>query len=142
LAREFRVDHSPRPLRVLLAEDNAVNQIMTVHLLEKMGHSAVVAHDGLEALAIIQQGQFDVVLMDCQMPKMDGYAATRAIRLLEAGRLIPIVAVTANTTKEDRQRCLDAGMDDFLPKPITLKMLSDLFDEIDSKARTALVNPV
>jgi CheY-like chemotaxis protein len=121
-----------RPLRVLLAEDNVVNQKLAVKLLGKMGHSVEVAADGKETLAALGQSEFDVILMDCQMPVMDGYAATRAIRALESGRRIPIVAVTANALAEDQRKCMEAGMDFFLTKPIVTKKLYDLLEEIGS----------
>jgi len=108
------------PLRVLLAEDNPVNQRLAVRLLEKRGHSVVVARNGKEAVARIQESDFDLVLMDVQMPEMNGFEATAAIRALEArsGRHLPIIAMTAHAMKGDRERCLEAGMDGYLSKPI------------------------
>jgi PAS domain S-box-containing protein len=109
-----------RPLRVLVAEDNLVNQRVVVRLLEKGGHTIVVANHGGEALAALDREPFDVVLMDVQMPEMDGFEATRLIRAREAqtGKRQPIVAMTAHAMKGDRERCLAAGMDDYVTKPV------------------------
>jgi signal transduction histidine kinase/CheY-like chemotaxis protein len=111
---------SSLPLRVLLAEDHAVNQKLAVHLLAKQGHAVVVASTGREALDLLEQQSFDVVLMDVQMPEMDGLEAAARIRAREkdTGRHVPIVAMTAHAMKGDRERCLNAGMDDYLAKPI------------------------
>ncbi|MCE9607494.1 MAG: PAS domain S-box protein [Planctomycetia bacterium] len=110
----------PRALKLLLAEDNLINQRVAVRVLEKAGHSVAVATNGLEALRAIRNARFDVVLMDIQMPEMDGWETTRAIRAAEAGSLehLPIVAMTAHAMKGDRERCLEAGMDDYVSKPI------------------------
>jgi PAS domain S-box-containing protein len=107
-------------LRVLLAEDNAVNQRLTERLLQKRGHSIVVANDGVQAIAAMKQERFDLVLMDVQMPGMNGYEATAAIRALEQGtaRRTPIVAITAHAMTGDRERCLEAGMDAYISKPV------------------------
>ena len=107
-------------LRVLLAEDNLVNQRLVVRLLEKRGHQVVVAATGLEALMLLEKEKFDLVLMDVQMPEMDGLEATLAIREMEKGSGFhqPIVALTAHAMKGDREKCLDAGMDGYLTKPI------------------------
>jgi signal transduction histidine kinase/CheY-like chemotaxis protein len=108
------------PLEILLAEDNPVNRTLAVRLLERRGHRVACAANGVEAVALWKARPVDLVLMDVQMPEMDGLAATRAIRELEAaaGRRTPIVAVTAHASAEDRVRCLEAGMDGFLAKPI------------------------
>jgi CheY-like chemotaxis protein len=109
-----------RTLRILLAEDNAVNQRLAVRLLERQGHAVTVVDTGLAALAAVARERFDLVLMDVQMPEMDGVAATAAIRAAEAlgGGRVPIVAMTAHAMDGDRQRCLDAGMDGYLTKPV------------------------
>ncbi|HYM09875.1 MAG TPA: ATP-binding protein [Bryobacterales bacterium] len=109
-----------RLLRILLAEDNLVNQVVAVRLLEKMGHRVTVAANGREALAVLERETFDAVLMDVQMPEMDGLEATAAIREREkaAGGHMPILALTAHAMKGDRERCLAAGMDHYLAKPI------------------------
>jgi two-component system sensor histidine kinase/response regulator len=105
--------------RILLAEDNLVNQKVAVRLLEKLDYRVDVVADGVAAVAAWQAGTFDLILMDCQMPQMDGYAATREIRKLGASKPhIPIVALTAHAMKGDEEKCREAGMDDYLTKPI------------------------
>ena len=106
-----------RALTVLVAEDNVVNQKVIRATLSKLGHSCRIVANGREAIAAAGEGGFDIILMDCQMPELDGLTATSWIRA-ERGRELPIVALTANAMKSDRQRCLDAGMDDYLAKPI------------------------
>jgi PAS domain S-box-containing protein len=104
---------------VLIAEDNPVNQIVAARMLERCGCSAQVVSDGHAAIEAWRGGRYDLVLMDCQMPNLDGYEATAQIRRLEGdGRRTPIVAMTAHALAGDRQRCLDAGMDDYLSKPL------------------------
>ena len=112
------------PGSILVVEDNAVNRKVVVAMLKKLGCRADVANDGLEALAALDRGSYRMVLMDCQMPGMDGFEATRRIRA-RTGPVarIPIVALTANAMAGDRERCLEAGMDDYLPKPIQLAAL-------------------
>jgi CheY-like chemotaxis protein len=109
-----------RGLSILLAEDNEVNQRLVVGMLGQHGHSVTVAATGREALALVDRQRFDVVLMDVQMPEMDGLEATAAIRARESsrGRHVPIIALTAHAMKGDRERCLAAGMDDYVSKPI------------------------
>jgi signal transduction histidine kinase/ActR/RegA family two-component response regulator len=132
-----RLPGSLKALRILVAEDNAINQRVALRLLEGMGHQVDVALDGEQAVAAVERVEYDLVLMDCQMPKLDGFAATRAIRRLERGRRIPIVAMTANAMSDDRQLCLEAGMDDFLAKPVSKRQLFDLLE-----ALRAPVDPV
>ena len=106
------------PLRVLVAEDNPVNQKLTMTLLKKSGHFPKLAPNGLRAVELFQSDEFDLILMDVQMPKMDGLQATREIRGLSAtGSRIPILAMTAHATESDRDKCLAAGFDDYLAKP-------------------------
>ncbi len=113
--------------RILLAEDNPFNQRVAVGMLEMLGCEVEVAANGVEAVARASEEEFDLVFMDCQMPEMDGYEATRTIRGLEGGRgRVPIVAMTANVLSGDREACYAAGMDDFLSKPITKGTLTDM----------------
>ena len=114
-----------RALRILVAEDNPVNQLLIEAVLNRMGHHCDIAPNGRDAVARARLAQHDLVLMDMQMPEMDGLTATRAIRTLAApASRVPIVAMTANALLEDRQRCLEAGMDDYLSKPIDLHALA------------------
>lgn len=104
--------------RILLAEDNTVNQTIAVTLLGKMGHHVDVANDGAEAIRMLAASSYDLVFMDCEMPVLDGFAATAEIRRKEgANGRIPIIAMTAHNRAGDRERCLSAGMDDYLTKP-------------------------
>jgi signal transduction histidine kinase/ActR/RegA family two-component response regulator len=115
--------------RILVVEDNPVNQMVATRALVTLGYLADVVPGGEAALEAQRHGRFDLILMDCQMPGMDGYAATIEIRRREGGRgRIPIVAMTANPVEGDRQRCLDAGMDDYLPKPIRLASLGRMLE--------------
>jgi len=121
--------HAFGPSRILLAEDNAVNQELALALLEGWGLSADVAHDGREALEALRNKPYDLVLMDIQMPNLDGLEATAALRRPESGVLdcrVPVVAMTAHAMAQDRQRCLDAGMDDYLTKPIEPEVLLEV----------------
>lgn len=120
----------PRPLRLLLAEDNLVNQKVAAALLKKLGYTADMVGNGKEAIEAVQTRVYDVILMDCQMPDLDGYQATRQLRRMEAdaafGDRPPhyVIALTANAMAGDRQRCLDSGMDDFLTKPLDESLLA------------------
>jgi len=122
-------------LRVLLAEDNAVNQRLVVRLLEKRGHRVTVASNGREAVQALEKEKFDLVLMDLQMPHMDGFEATATIRQKEAGNAshLPIVALTAHAMKGDREKCLAAGMDGYLCKPIQPQEFDDLLQKYSAQ---------
>jgi PAS domain S-box-containing protein len=121
----------PRALKVLLAEDNPVNQKLVLTLLTKRGHQAAVASEGRQALEMVKSQEFDLVLMDVQMPVMDGLEATAAIRKLEegTGRRVPIIALTAHAMKGDREKFLAAGMDDYLAKPIDPRTMFRVIEE-------------
>ncbi|MET0209868.1 MAG: response regulator, partial [Burkholderiaceae bacterium] len=133
--------HHPRPRlalesqpggRVLLVEDNAINQAVASAMLRKLGLAVTVATNGLDAVRLACTGAFDLVLMDCQMPGMDGFEATRRIRALESGReggaVLPIIALTANALAGDREACLAAGMTDYLSKPVTGTKLAQMLE--------------
>jgi two-component system, sensor histidine kinase and response regulator len=130
---------SERRRRILLAEDQLVNQKVAVHMLKRLGHTVRVAPDGKEAIAALESGEFDLVLMDVQMPKMDGYEAVRIIREREATtcKHIPIIALTAHAMQGDRERCLNNGFDGYLPKPIRQR---DLDAAIESLSKPVLRN--
>jgi len=107
-----------------VAEDNKVNQRVARAFLEKLGCHLDIVENGLDACSALQHNEYDLVLMDCHMPVMDGFDATRKIRQMQAGRpRIPIIALTAAVLSEERRQCYEAGMDDFLSKPITQKAL-------------------
>lgn len=116
-------------MRVLVVEDNPVNRRLACRYLERLGAQSVTAEDGAQALAALDSDRFDAILMDCQMPVLDGYGATRELRRREAGtggtRNV-VVALTANGSADDRRACLDAGMDDHLVKPYTQQQLADI----------------
>ena len=128
---------SGNPLRILLAEDNAVNQRVARALLEKRGHTVAIAWNGREAVRMAREQDFDLVLMDVQMPEMDGLEATRLLRASETGtgRRLPIIAMTAHAMKGDEDRCLAAGMDGFVSKPVKSAALFAVLDTV----RNALV---
>jgi two-component system sensor histidine kinase/response regulator len=127
-----------RPLRVLLAEDNRVNQLVVRRLLEKRGHRITVVENGRDAVTAARGARFDVILMDVSMPEMDGIEATLAIRAGKdaAAGAVPIVALTAHAMKGDRERCLAAGMDAYLTKPLDLPALLRTVEELGAR-RTA-----
>jgi CheY-like chemotaxis protein len=151
IARTLARDHTPRAaipevmladnlperrLHVLLAEDNAVNQRLAASLLERRGHRVTIAANGREALAAFDKQRFDVVLMDVQMPEMGGFDATAAIRKKEeaTGGRVPIVAMTAHAMKGDRERCLAAGMDEYVTKPLDSRKLCTLVEALAGAA--------
>jgi PAS domain S-box-containing protein len=111
--------------RILVAEDNPVNQKVTRALIHKLGYEVDIAPDGLQAVAAVRATSYDAVLMDCNMPGMDGFEATRKIRASESGGPVPIIALTAHALDGDRDKCIAAGMDDYLAKPIRLETLKE-----------------
>jgi len=120
----IRTLEGPVHVRVLLAEDNLVNQKVALIMLRKFGIEADVVATGIEALDALVGVSYDLVLMDCQMPEMDGFEATQRIRERERGsRRLPVVAMTANAMVGDREKCLAAGMDDHIPKPVRIDQL-------------------
>ena len=125
--RERELRELPRVGRVLVVEDNPVNQAVARRMLESFGAEVTLAAHGREALSILEGQDFDLVLMDCQMPDMDGYETTRRIRAGETGAArLPIIAMTAHVLEGERERCHEAGMDDFLAKPVALEELHEL----------------
>ncbi|WP_428303935.1 response regulator [Lacipirellula sp.] len=131
LTDAFIASAAAPPIRVLLAEDTPTNQLLVRHALAKRGHHVVVAGDGRTAVDLARRGTYDVILMDLQMPDMDGFEATAAIRALP-GKQPPIIALTAHTMMGDRERCLAAGMQDYLSKPIDLR---ELISTVESTVR-------
>jgi CheY-like chemotaxis protein len=126
--------HSAGPLKLLLTEDNPVNIIVAERLLEKRGHTVVIAHNGREAIKALSRERFDAVLMDIEMPVMDGYDTTESIRRpgsLVLDSNIPIIAMTAHAMDEHQRQCIEAGMDEFVSKPLAL-------DDMIGKIRKAI----
>ncbi|MFQ5428621.1 MAG: response regulator, partial [Thermodesulfobacteriota bacterium] len=123
-------------VRILLADDNVVNRKVALKILEKLGYRCEAVVNGLEALKALETRPYDLVLMDCQMPEMDGYEATRSIRSPESGVLchdIPVIAMTANALKGDREKCIESGMDDYITKPVTPKDLAEIIEKYIKK---------
>ncbi len=118
------IDHSI----ILVVEDNQVNQLVAYRTLEKLGYMADIACDGKEAVSKSMENQYALIFMDCQMPGMDGYEATRWIREKEnvTGKRTPIIALTANATSNDREKCMACGMDDFISKPFKRSDLTEI----------------
>jgi CheY-like chemotaxis protein len=121
-------------LNILLAEDNPINQRLAIKLLENWGHRATTVSNGKQALAVLEDTSFDLVLMDVQMPEMDGFETTAAIREREklTGKHLPIIAMTAYAMKGDKDRCLAAGMDGYLSKPIQIEELLNALEAVAS----------
>jgi len=131
------------PLRILVAEDNPINQRVAERILTKAGHSVAIVNNGREAVSALAEGNFDVVMMDVQMPEVDGYEATRTIRHQEAGRSghVPIIAMTAHAMVGDREKCLEAGMDDYVSKPISPTTLLHIIQSVMARVN-AVPTPV
>lgn len=121
-----------KKLRILLAEDNTVNQTIAVKMLQRCGYYVDVVANGSEAIAALRSAPYDLVLMDCQMPEMDGYEATRRIRASTPlpWSSIPVVAMTASAMTGDREKCIAAGMNDYVSKPIRVKDLQDMIETV------------
>ena len=123
-----------RPLRILLAEDNVVNQKLALRILQQMGYRADLASNGLEAIESVQRQIYDVVLMDVQMPEMDGLDAAREICARWKPHERPrIIAMTANAMQGDRDLCLSSGMDDYLTKPIRVERLVEALNQVSAR---------
>jgi two-component system, sensor histidine kinase and response regulator len=126
-----------KPTRILLAEDNIINQKVATGLLNNIGYSVDVANNGLEVLAALDLRPYDLILMDCQMPELDGYETTGRIRSRADCKSIKIIAMTANAMRGESEKCLEAGMDDYLSKPVRLESLRDMVNRwmpADAKA--------
>lgn len=139
-AEDERVALAPlRPERILIAEDNETNRMLALAQLEELGFGADCVEDGAAAVAAVKTGLFSLILMDCQMPEMDGFEATRAIRRGEAGEAerIPVIAMTANTSAGYREQCLEAGMNDYVAKPVLLTSLQGVLDRWLSRSNHA-----
>ena len=118
-----------KPLNILLVEDNETNQKLVSMLLARDGHTTEVASNGLEAVEAVKSRDFDLIFMDVQMPEMDGIEASQIIRSMQAGvKHTPIVAMTAYALQGDAQKCLDAGMDDYIPKPFDVKRVKQVIE--------------
>lgn len=118
------IEKCPQGYDVLVAEDNIISYILVEELLKKMGHRPHNAEDGLRAVEMVKAGRYDIIFMDIQMPVLDGYEAARRIRKIDAG--IPIIAITANAIKGDYEKCMEAGMNDYLCKPIDIEKFGDI----------------
>jgi CheY-like chemotaxis protein len=130
-----------RHYRILIVEDNAVNQKVALLLLEKLGYTAELADNGQQAVAAFENGIFDLILMDCQMPVLDGYQATIEMRKREGQkRHVPILAVTANSSDEDREKCFASGMDEYVTKPLSVDRLSSLLAKWDVSVEPEALN--
>jgi CheY-like chemotaxis protein len=134
LLTRHSIRESARGLNILLAEDNLIGQKLAVSLIQRMGHKVSIAQNGIQAIEAIEREKFDIILMDVQMPEMDGLEATQAIRERESltGRpRIPIIAMTAYAMAGDRDRCLEAGMDGYVSKPINAQELFEAIENVE-----------
>jgi PAS domain S-box-containing protein len=137
LITRFSLQKARQAYSILLAEDNIINQKVAVRILENHGHMVRVANNGVEVLSALEKGSFDCILMDVQMPQMDGFQAAVMIRKKEkgTGRHIPIIAMTAHAMKGDREKCLEAGMDDYIPKPIKPHEILKMVEEVVTQSK-------
>jgi signal transduction histidine kinase/ActR/RegA family two-component response regulator len=126
------------PLRILVAEDNKVNQTLVTRMLERAGHTVAIAANGLQAVEMHSSGGFDLILMDVHMPVLDGFEATARIREMDRGTRTPVIALTANAMNGDRERCLRAGMDGYIAKPVSRDVLLDTLAEFATIANSRL----
>jgi CheY-like chemotaxis protein len=137
-AKSRELVQQPAGLHVLVAEDNVVNQMVMQRLLTKRQHKVTIASSGRAALQAVESQQFDLILMDVQMPELDGLEATREIRRREpTGTRTPIVALTAHALTGDRERCLDAGMDGYMTKPVNPTELDEVLEKYAAAARAS-----
>ena len=128
---------APRTLRILVVEDNAANQKLATYILQDRGHRVEIAGDGQEAIYFTEQNRYDVIVMDMQMPEMDGLEATGVIRKREAGGShVPIIGMTAHAMRDDRERCLAAGMDGYLAKPVNGREMLALVESLAAGGAT------
>lgn len=143
-AMDIAMNEGSNGLHILLAEDNVINQKLAVHLLKKRGHTVVIAANGRAAIAAFEKEKFDLLLMDIQMPEMNGFEATAVIREKEktVSSHIPIIALTAHAMKGDRERCLAAGMDGYISKPIQADELSRVIESLAGNSRPTMAEPI
>jgi len=141
ITRHYLRENEP-PLRILLAEDNAINQKVAIHLLEKMGHQVYPVNNGNEVIKALKKDNFDLIIMDVQMPEMDGFKTARIIRKWEkkAGRSVPIIAMTAHALESDRKKCLAAGMNGYIAKPINFYELWKTIRQVMARRKVAPAN--
>jgi CheY-like chemotaxis protein len=116
------------PVNILVAEDNRINQMVALGLLQKLGHAADLACNGVEVLVAMKKTPYDIIFMDCQMPELDGYETTRRIRAEQRVHVPRIIAMTANAIRGEEERCLEAGMDDYLSKPVRIDELRNTLE--------------
>ena len=128
--------------KILLVEDNPVNQTLAINQLKKLGLSVDLAPNGKEAIGLIKSTKYNLVLMDCQMPVMDGYTASQEIRRLEAEQILLDKLPTASSLEADRNACLEAGMDDFISKPVTKNKLAEVLQKWLSQPRSVTSSPL
>ena len=129
------------PVNILVAEDNRINQMVALGLLHKLGYAADLAANGLEVLEAMKRTPYDIIFMDCQMPELDGYETTRRIRSEQRVHVPRIIAMTANAMRGEEERCLDAGMDDYMSKPVRIDELRATMERwLPASARGATSN--